>query len=346
MSVPTDESLPPREAAEALRDLALGKWICQAVYVAADLGIADLLRDGPRTAAELAKVTGVSADALARLLRALVGLGVFAKVEPDRFALAPMGAWLRSDLPGSLRGFCRMVGHPDTWRAWGDLRESVRTGEEAFARLFGVGLFDHMETHPDLAGIFQDAMGSISGMETVAVLDAYDFGGIGTLLDVAGGHGFLLAGILKAHPQMRGVLFDMPHARAGGAALMAREGLADRCRVVTGDMFAEVPGGADACIMKHIVHDWDDARSLTILRNCHQALPAGGKLVVVDMVIPPGPEPHFGKLLDLEMLVVTAGGRERTAAEFERLYGEAGFELTRVVPTAAPVSVVEGRKRA
>jgi hypothetical protein len=332
------------EAAQALRQLALGKWISQIVYVAAELGLADLMKSGPRTAAEMAAEIKVSADALARIMRALVGLGVFAQVGADRYGLAPMGAWMQSDVPGSLRGFSRMLGHDATWRVWGDIVESVRTGEEAFKRVHGVGAFDYMESHQDFARIFNDAMSAVSGMETGAVIQAYDFRGIETLIDVGGGHGFLLASILKATPGLRGILSDLAHARPGAEDLLAREGVADRCRIVTGDMFASVATGADACIMKHIIHDWSDELSLTILRNCHRALPAGGKLLVVEVVIPPGPEMHFGKLLDIEMLVLTTGGRERTEGDFRQLYEAAGFELTRVVPTQSPVSVVEGRK--
>jgi SAM-dependent methyltransferase len=344
MTAPTTPRPATGDPIETLRDLTLGKWISQAIYVAAELGIADHLKDGPRTVAALAAATGASADGVARLMRALVGLGVFADAGDARFKLAPMGELLRSDLPVSLRGWVRYMGHDVSWRPWGQLVESVRTGEPAFDRIFGMGAFDYMSAHPDVAAIFNDAMTAVSMMETMAVVAAYDFAGITTLADVGGGHGFLLASILKAHPQMRGILFDLAHAEEGAAALLAREGVADRCRIESGDMFARVPEGADACIMKHIIHDWDDAHSLTLLGHCHRALPAGGKLLIVDVVVPPGDEPHFGKILDLEMLVVTHGGRERDKAEFRRLLAAAGFTLTRVVPTLAPVSVVEGVK--
>ncbi|MBI3449843.1 MAG: methyltransferase, partial [Acidobacteria bacterium] len=195
---------------------------------------------------------------------------------------------------------------------------------------------------PESAAVFDAAMTSISTFESKAVVAAYDFSGIDTLVDVAGGHGLMSVTILKANKRMRGILFDLPHVAAGATALLRSGGVADRCRIVSGDFFASVPEGGDACVMKHIIHDWDDERAIQILRNCHRALRPGGKVLIVDAVIPPGNRAHFGKLLDLEMLVLTPRGRERTRSEFRELLKRSGFRLRRVVPTETHLSVVEG----
>jgi SAM-dependent methyltransferase len=218
----------------------------------------------------------------------------------------------------------------------------VRTGEPAFDHVFAMPIFEYFAKMPEAAATFDAAMTSISTFESKAVLAAYDFSGIGTLVDVAGGHGLLITSILKANRKMRGILFDLPHVTAGAPALLQASGIADRCRIVSGDFFASIPVGADAHIMKHIIHDWDDERAIQILTNCHRALRPGGKVLIVDAVIPPGNGAHFGKLLDLEMLVLTPRGRERTRAEFQDLLHRSGFRLRRIVPTETHLSVVEG----
>jgi len=331
-----------RPQAIELLEMITGKWVCQAIYVAAELGVADLLRDGPRSSAEIAKATSANEDAMYRLLRALSNVGIFTERPGRQFELTELGQYLRSDVPGTLRGFARFVGFDPSWRAWGHLLHSVRTGEPAFDHVFGMTSFEHAAKNPAAAAVFNDAMTSISAMEAMAVAMACDFRGIRKLVEVGGGHGLLLATILKANPEMEGVLFEMPHAIEGAKSLFQKEGVADRCKVLSGDFFESVPEGGDAYIMKHIVHDWDDERSVKILRNCHHAMRPQGKLFVVDAVLPQPNEPHFGKLLDLEMLVLTQGGRERTEQDFRKLYEAAGFRLTRIVPTLAQSSVVEG----
>jgi SAM-dependent methyltransferase len=326
-------------------DLITGKWRSQAVGVAAELGIADILKDGPRSTREIATAVDASEDAVYRLLRALASLGLFSSLPEHRFALTPLGQYLRSDVPGSLRGFARFAGHDVTWRPWGELAYCIKSGKPAVDHVFGVGIFDYLETHPDVAAVVNDGMTAVSAAQAAAVMEAYNFSGIDTLVDVGGGHGLLLAMILKAHPAMRGTLFELAHAVKGARRLLEQHGVADRCAVVAGDFFDAVPAGGDAYIMKLVIHDWDDERALRILRNCHRAMRPRSRLVVVDRVIAPGDEPDPAKFVDLEMLVLTHGGRERTQEEFNQLYAQAGFELVRIVATRGPISVIEGTRR-
>jgi predicted O-methyltransferase YrrM len=211
--------------------------------------------------------------------------------------------------------------------------------------VFGVGIFDYMKDHPDVAAVLNDGMTAVTLAQAAAVVDAYKFSDIDTLIDVGGGHGLLLAMIAKAYPAMRGTLFELPHAVEGARRLLQDEGLAGRCTVVAGDFFDVIPSGSDAYIMKHVIHDWNDERALRILRNCHRVMRPGGKLLVVDRVIAPGDAADPNKFVDLEMLVLTHGGRERTQREFQALYDQAGFDLVRVVPTRGPISVIEGTRR-
>ena len=300
-----------------------GYWISQMVHVAAKLGLADLLADGPRTADELAAATGTHARSLYRLLRALASVGVFSEADDGRFAQTPLSESLRRDVPGSQWAMAVMMGD-EHYHAWGDLLESVRTGQTAFDRLYGKPLFDYLGEHPEQAEIFDAAMTSIHGRETQAVLDAYDLSGVGVLADVGGGNGSNLIGILGRYPEMRGVLFDLPHVVERAAANLERAGLASRCQVVGGDFFGPIPVEADAYLLRHIIHDWDDEKAGLILRNIRTAMPEGARLLVVEHVLPPGNEPSFGKLLDLNMLLLP-GGVERTEEEFRRLYEAVGL---------------------
>jgi hypothetical protein len=337
-------SAPEPPPSAVLMSLITGTWITQAIYVAAKLSLADRLKDGPTRSDELAKLVGADAGALYRLLRALAGVGIFRETEPGSFELTPLASCLRSDVPDSLQAVAILYGEPWHRAAWSSVVHSVRTAQPAFDHVAGEPIFEHLQKHPDLAATFDQAMTNFSSMASGAVLAAYDFTGIRKLVDVAGGHGSLLAAILKANPQMRGVLFDMPTVIDGARRKQHLEqaGVADRCELVGGDFFKDVPGG-DACLMKHIIHDWSDDHALKILKNCRRALPADGRLLLVEMVIPPGNEPHFGKLLDLEMLVMTQGGRERTETEYRSLLAKAGFQLTRIVPTRSPACIIEGK---
>ncbi len=222
------------------------------------------------------------------------------------------------------------------------MEHSVRSGESAVPATTGQGVFEYFARTPAIAKIFNDAMTGMSELAIPAVLDAYDFGDIATLVDIAGGHGAVLTAILKRYPTMRGILFDIDHVIAGAAPVIAAQGVGDRLQTVSGDFFAAVPSGGEAYIMKHIIHDWDDARATRILQNIRTVLPPRGRVILIEAVIPPGNDPGFGKILDIEMLVMP-GGRERTAEEFRALFAGAGFTLTRIVPTRSPLSVVEAK---
>ncbi len=329
--------------ARQLTALITAYWNSQAVYVAAELGIADLLRDGPRHADDLARATDSNADALYRLLRALASLGVFAETAPRTFALTPLAELLRSDIPGSQRSLARMLG-TEQYQAWGDLLYSVQTGKTAFDRIFGQPCFDYLGERPEKARLFDESMTGIHGVETGAVIEAYDFSGIKVLADIGGGNGSNLAAILQRHPRMRGILFDLPHVVARARAGIEAARVDDRCQLVAGSFFESVPAGADAYLMRHIIHDWDDERSLTILRHCRAAMPPHGRLLLLESVIPPGNDPFPPKFLDLTMLVIP-GGKERTREEYEALFAQSGFELTRVVPSKSDISVIEAAPR-
>jgi hypothetical protein len=311
------------------------------VHAAACLGIADLVADGHRSTADLAAATGAHEPSLYRLLRALAGLGVFRETQPRTFALTPGAELLRTGIPGSLRSAVVMVGDPEHYRSWGELEHSIRTGEPAFDHAFGMGVFDYFERNPRAAAVFDEAMTDLTDADALA--GAYDFSGAGTVVDVAGGHGSLLAAVLRAHPEVRGVLFDLPHVieRAQARGLLSGE-LAARCRFESGSFFDTAPSGGDVFMLKHILHDWDDESCLRILAHCRRAMKPDGKLLVLDSILPPGNEPHPAKLFDLNMLVMTHGGRERTEEEFRSLFERAGFHLTRIVPTSAPGCYIEG----
>jgi ubiquinone/menaquinone biosynthesis C-methylase UbiE len=326
-----------------LDQMITGYWISQAVYAAAKFGIADHLKDGPKTVGELAAATSTNPDALYRLLRALASVGIFAEGESRRFSLTPLAEPLRADVVGSKRALALMSGD-EMFRAWAEIDYSLRTGKTAFDKVFGKPVFDYLGEHPDKARIFDAAMVGIHGRESNAVLDAYDFSGVGVLADVGGGNGSQIAEILKKHDRMKGILFDLPHVIERAKERMQASGLRDRCRLVSGSFFDAVPEGADAYFLRHIIHDWDEDKCLTILRNCHRAMRPESKLLVVESVIPPGNGPFPGKFLDLAMLLIP-GGKERTENEYRSLFERAGFELTRIVPTEAGVSIVEGKKR-
>ncbi|MCE9545940.1 MAG: methyltransferase [Planctomycetia bacterium] len=328
---------------EDLTRLIVGYWTTQSIYLAARLGIADLLREGPRPVEELAQACSADPDALYRLLRALASVGVFAEIEGKQFQLTPLAEPLRSDVPDSQWALAIMNGE-EMFPAWCNAMHSMRTGKSAFTDLHGKPLFDYLADKPEKARVFDEAMTGIHGHETAAVLDAYDFSGIGVLADVGGGNGSNLAAALQRYPKMQGMLVDLPHVVARAKARVEAAGVLDRCRLVGGNFFESIAPGADAYIFRHIIHDWNEEECLTILRNCHKAMSPTSKLLVIETVIPPGNGPFMGKFLDLAMMIVP-GGKERTAAEYETLYTAAGFKLTRIVPTSCEVSVVEGVKQ-
>lgn len=332
------EAPPP---AAVLMQMLFGPTVQQSIYVATELGIADLLAENPQTAAELASRTEAHAPSLYRVLRLLASVGIFAERRDGKFELTPIAALLRSDLPGSMRDITRMMGGEWHWRMYGELMHSVRTGGTAIAKAYRMELFDLLAEDAQAGELFNRAMTSNSWAAVPAVVQAYDFSGFRKVLDVGGGHGILLAGILKANPRLRGVLFDLPSVLEGAGALLAQEGVSDRAELIAGDFFRSVPAGADAYLLKHIIHDWDDERSVEILRNVRSAMDEDGRVHIVEMVVPEGNEPSASKLLDIQMLMGT-GGRERTEAEYRALLEASGFRLTRITPTISPLGVIEG----
>ncbi len=326
---------------DKLSRMMSGYWHTQAIYVAAKLRLADLLSDGPRSHEDLAKETGTHAASLYRLLRALAGVGVFAEDDSGRFTLTPMAELLRSDVPGSKRASAVMLGE-EHYRAWGELLFGVRTGQNAFENTYGMPFFDFLAQNPEKGRIFDEAMTGIHGRETGPMIDAYDFSNIDTLCDIGGGNGSLISAVLERYPNLQGMLFDLPSVIERARENVDAVGLADRCRLLAGDFFKQVPAGADAYMLRHIIHDWDDERATCILKNIVDVLPSDGRVLVLDSVIPPGNQPFLGKYLDLTMMLVP-GGQERTEPEFRQLFSAAGLTLERIIPTATEVSVIEGR---
>ena len=320
--------------------MATAYWVSRAVYVAARLGIADHLRDGPRDAEQLAVATGTHAPTLRRVLRALASVGLFRTDEQGRFALTPLGAALQSDAPGAARSTVIALAGDWMWPAWGEILHCLRTGETGVEKAHGLAAFDLLARDPEEASHFNAAMIGFHGAEPPAVAEAYDFAGIGTLVDVGGGSGNLLITVLKANPALRGMLYDLPHVAAEAEQNVAAAGLADRCRVVRGSFFEAVPQGGDAYVLSHIIHDWSEDECLRILANCRRAMGDRGRLLIVESVLRPGDEPDPGKLLDLVMLVAP-GGQERSEEEYRALLDKGGFRLSRVVPTRSSVSIVE-----
>lgn len=330
-----------QENAPSLGQMLTGYWISQAIYVAAKLGLADLVKDNPQSAEQLAAATQTQPAALYRLLRALASVTVFREDEQHRFALTPLADQLRSDAENSHRALAIMAGE-EHFVSWSELLYSIRTGEPAFEKIYGEPVFDWLSKYPDQAAVFDQAMVDVHGGETPAMIEAYDFSGIRVLADVGGGNGSLLRGVLPHYPSLQGMLCDLPSVVERAAPRIEAAGLADRLRTAPTNFFEKVPTGGDAYLLRHIIHDWDDAESLKILRNVRRAVPSDGRLLLVESVIQPGNDPHPAKLLDLNMLVIP-GGKERTEAEYRKLYGEAGFELVSITPTKGIVSVIEGR---
>ncbi|MGQ0540343.1 MAG: methyltransferase [Blastocatellia bacterium] len=336
---PAPFSLPPQAL---LLQMGLGALVGQALGVAAELSIADHLNDGPRSISDLADTLGVHERSVYRVMRSLASVGIFTEVGERTFANTPLSETMRSDVPGSMRGTLRFMARPWHYQVWGNMLEAVVTGETAWNRTYDEKLFEWFGEHSEEGEIFNQAMTEISAMAAPVVVAAYDFTGIDTLADIAGGHGLLLSQILRANPAMKGILFDMDHVIAGAGEMLEIKGVADRVQAVSGDFFVEVPA-ADAYIMKHIIHDWDDERAITILKSIHRAMNGDGHVLLVEMVVPEGDEPHPSKILDLEMLTLP-GGTERTEKEYVQLVAAAGFKLNRIVPTQSAFSIIEAVK--
>jgi len=326
---------------EKIMQSALGFMKTGALHAVCSLGVPDLLKNSPAHVASLAKSTSSNEDALYRVLRALASMGIFTETSPRTFALTSSGELLVKDVPGSLRDMVLWLGDPCHFRVFPELLHAIRTGETVVERVYGVSCFDFLAKDKATGEVFNNAMTSFSASVISAVLDAYDFSFLDgrTLVDIAGGHGRLISGILNRYPALRGVLVDLPHVLEGATARIAAEGLSARCTLTSADFFKEVPFG-DAYIMKHIIHDWDEAKAGNILRNIHRASAAGTRVILLETPVLPGDAPQMVKWLDLEMLTLP-GGRERSENEYRALLAGNGFELLRVLPTKSPLSVLE-----
>jgi hypothetical protein len=313
------------------RHMIMGFRGTHLLRVMAELGVADLLAAGPRDSADLATELGADTDALHRVLRGLAQLGVLDQGSDDRFALTPVGDCLRSDRPDSLRPIARLWGHEMFQRAWGNLLHTVRTGETAFDHVYGMTAFAYLDANPDAAAIYNQFMANRPAAAP-GVAAAYDFAPFTTIVDVGGGNGSLLAEILGAHPGPRGVIFDLPHARPDAEETIRTAGLSNRVRFDGGDFFEGVTAGGDCYILRQVIHDWDDARSETILGNCHAAIPSHGRLLLVEMLLPAGGNPGLEPVMTDITMLARVGGRERTEAEFRALLARSGFRLDRVIP--------------
>ena len=318
--------------------MASGYWISQALRCAAQLNIADHLKEKSRSAEELAERCKAQSGPLYRLLRALASAGIFREDAKRRFSLTPLAELLRSNHPHSQKSFVLMITGP-SYQAWANLGYALETGNAAFDKTHGMGLFKYLTAHPETGKIFDAAMTGIHGGETQPMIDAYDFSVFKTVADIGGGNGLTLAAVLNHYAGVNGILFDLPQVVKRAVPIITQSGLADRVRLEGGDFFREVPK-ADAYVLRHIVHDWSDDGAAAILRNCRTAMNKGGKVLIVETVIPVDNEPCFGKWLDLMMLVI--GGKERTAEQYKLLLEEAGLKLSRIIPTSAAISIVEG----
>lgn len=337
-SATTQPQKPPAHV--NVMQLLNGPHIAGAVSCLAQMGIPDLVEAGPKSAEELASQIGADPEALYRLMRATASVGVLSEEPDGKFSETPMSAVLRSNGKPSLRAFAIMGGREWHGRGWSRLEYCVRTGKQALEQIYDTPTFKFFEQNPEEGQIFNDAMTGLSMIDGPAVAAAYSFDGIRSIVDVAGGHGFLLATILERNPQMKGTLYDEPHV-IEGAKNGPLKPVMERCTLTAGDMFSSVPAGADAYIMKHIIHDWPDELCIKILKACRKGVNPGGKLLVVDDVIQPGNDFYPGKFLDLQMLIFP-GGKERTEKQFRELFAAGGWKLSRVVPTATPICIVEG----
>ncbi len=325
-----------------MMELLLGGWVAQTITAVADLGVADVLADGPLPIGEMSYRVGAHPDALRRALRALISKGIFAQRDDGRYQLTPLADLLRSDSPVSMAALARFVGSPQGREHWSLLTEAIRTGASCVPALRGKSYFDYLRDEPEFSRVFNQAMTSISTYVDGPLVDAYDFRPFRTIVDVAGGHGRLLAAILASAPEAEGVLFDLPDVVMEAPSLLEKLGVARRVRLAEGSFFEEIPAGGDAYVLKHIIHDWPDYAALQILQNVRRAAATDAALLLVETVIPEDDSEFTGKVVDIEMLVFN-DGRERTATEYRHLLAKADFDMVRVVETTTDFSIVEAR---
>ena len=337
--------MPPQTSSTAtplqLLGMTNGLVIHQALYAAAKLGVADLLKGGAQTSSDLARKLNVNESALYRILRLMASQSVFEETSPRTFENTGLSYFLCTGVPGSVRSILIFRGSEFLFGPFAEILYSIETGLPARAKLFGMEAFEYLKTDPETARLFDDAMTGMSALVAPVVAGAYDFGKWGSLMDVGGGNGILLAAILTAHPRLRGMLADLPHTieRATDRGFLGGE-LASRSAMQPCDFFNEVPLGCRAYLMKHVIHDWNDERAHNILANCRRAVPKDGAVLLVEWAVPEGNAPSAGKFADVVMMLMT-GGKERTVGEYRRLLGQAGFSLNQVISTVSGLNIIE-----
>ena len=341
MNQAAQQAIPSGTDVAALRQLIMGFRSSQMIYVAAKLELADRLDQCPRTAADLAADVGADPRALYRLMRALASIGIFAEGEGQTFALTPAARLLQSNVVGSLRSSALIYGDDLFWRAYGRMLHSVQTGKPAFDHCHGAPLFPYLETHPEAASLFHEAMSGFSEQESAAILAAYDFSGFSDVIDIGGGRGALVAALLTTCSHLRAVILDLEPAAPGATQLLSEAGLTGRATFTAGDFFTAIPEGADVYLMKSVLHNWDDAAAARILRNCRMAMTKNARLIVIERVIPAVTGPSEAILFDINMLVVLRG-QERTEKEYDELFRAADLKLVRIIPTRSHLSLIEG----
>ena len=335
-----DEHTETTDPRQILGQILSGKQVAYSLSAVAQLGVADHMSAAPMPVEEIADAVGANAPSLYRVMRLLTSMGVFKEEPGKRFSLTPAGELLKSETPSSMRYTAMMFGDHWTTRAYEHFADCVRTGQDGVTKAYGKNIFDVLAEHPKELATFQSAMTSSSTLAGDAVVNAYDFSGIQRIADVGGGHGALLASILRHYPDMQGILFDRAEI-VGAVTAEQFSGCDDRISLESGSFFERVPEGCDAFIMKHIIHDWSDEHCRTILSLMREKLVSNGRVLLCEMVVTDEPEPSPAKILDIEMLLVTVGGKERTKDEFAELFASCGFRLNRIVPTERPICVIE-----
>lgn len=327
--------MPPQAQ---IMQFILSKWISKPIYVAAELGIADILSDGPKRIDKIAHLSGTHSSTLYRIMRALACLGIFREIDDKTFELTPMAECLKT---GALRPIARMM-HSD-WhdRAWDNLLYSVKSGKASFDNAFGMPVFQWFKENPEAENIFNQANAVKAATSHRAIVDSYDFSGIETLVDIGGGIGALMVEVLKSNPAMKGIIAERPTILKEAQKFIEQNELTERCTALECDFFKEIPVNSSAFLMSHILHDWEDEKAIKILKNCHSAMTSDEKIIVVESVVPDNNEFSIAKLLDLEVLVI-GGGKERTESEFRLLFESSGFKLSRIVQTRESISIIEG----
>lgn len=348
MAIQMDQSVKDgnTQVSGQLMQMLTGFWVSQSLCVAAELGVADQLAHGPQSTYVLAQVLNAHEDNLYRLLRALASLGIFRELENRVFELTALADLLRSDVPNSMRSVALMLGR-ENYTAWGKAYQAVRYGESSFESAYGMPIYEYFTKQPESAGLFNDAMTALVSNDNASIMEAYDFGQFSTLVDVGGGHGMLLSSILKRYPHLNGVLFDLEQVVANAGPVLQKAGVESRCRTETGNFFDAVPVGGDGYILSRVAHGFNDEQSVLIMKSIHQQLPKSGKFLMMEFLLESGnsPETARTKLMDVNMMVFSSGGRDRTQEEYEVLLEQADFRLNQVIQTESGIAILEAVKR-